>query len=79
LRCGQRPVPPPWSISSRLAALDIATSFACAYPIPSEHHVAVPADEQIVFDQIPDEWPCGPRADQRHTTRIVKPNKRESE
>jgi predicted DNA-binding protein with PD1-like motif len=37
----------------------IGTSFARAYVIPSEHHVAVPDDEQIVFEQIPDDGPPG--------------------
>jgi hypothetical protein len=37
----------------------IHTSFARAYVIPSDHRVAVPADEHIVFEQIPDEGPSG--------------------
>jgi hypothetical protein len=56
----------------------IDTSFARAYLIPCEHHVAVPAHEQIVFDQIPDEGAAGRRRI-NDTARIVKPNKRESE
>jgi predicted DNA-binding protein with PD1-like motif len=43
------------TIGGHLHQAHIHTSFARAYVIPSEHHVAVPADEQIVFEQFPDE------------------------
>jgi predicted DNA-binding protein with PD1-like motif len=42
------------AIGGHLHQAHIGTSFARAYVIPSEHHVAVPADEQIVFEQFPD-------------------------
>ena len=47
------------AIAGHLHKAQIDTSFARAYVIPSEQHVAVPADEQIVFEQIPDEGPPG--------------------
>jgi predicted DNA-binding protein with PD1-like motif len=43
------------AIGGHLHSAHLGTSFARAYVIPSEHHVAVPAHEQVVFDQIPDE------------------------
>ena len=46
------------AIAGHLHKAQIDTSFARAYVIPSEQHVAVPADEQIVFEKVPDE-PAG--------------------
>ena len=46
------------AIAGHLHKAQIDTSFARAYVIPSGQHVAVPADEQIVFEQVPDE-PAG--------------------
>jgi len=43
------------TIGGHLHTAHLGTSFARAYVIPSEHHVAVPAHEQIVFEQFPDE------------------------
>ena len=47
------------TIGGHLHKAQIGTSFARAYVIPSGHHVAVPDDEQIVFEQIPDDGPPG--------------------
>jgi predicted DNA-binding protein with PD1-like motif len=47
------------TIGGHLHKAQIGTSFARAYVIPSEHHVAVPDDEQIVFEQIPDDGSPG--------------------
>jgi predicted DNA-binding protein with PD1-like motif len=41
------------TIGGHLHKAQIGTSFARAYVIPSEHHVAVPDDEQIVFAEAP--------------------------
>jgi predicted DNA-binding protein with PD1-like motif len=46
------------AIAGHLHKAQIDTSFARAYVIPSDQHVAVPADERIVFEQVPDE-PAG--------------------
>ena len=46
------------AIAGHLHKAQLDTSFARAYLIPSEQRVAVPADEQIVFEQVPDE-PAG--------------------
>ena len=43
------------TIGGHLHTAHLGTSFARAYVIPSEHHVAVPAHERIVFEQFPDE------------------------
>ena len=43
------------AIGGHLHTAHLGTSFARAYVIPSEHHVAVPAHEQIVFEQFRDE------------------------
>jgi hypothetical protein len=43
------------TIGGHLHTAHLGTSFARAYVIPSEYHVAVPAHEQIVFEQFPDE------------------------
>jgi predicted DNA-binding protein with PD1-like motif len=43
------------TIGGHLHTAHLGTSFARAYVIPSEHHVAVPSGEQIVFAQFPDE------------------------
>jgi uncharacterized protein len=72
------------AIAGHLHKAQIDTSFARAYVIPSEQHVAVPADEQIVFEKVPDE-PAGrgrindTRVAVPPSTWSVKPNKRESE
>jgi uncharacterized protein len=42
------------AIGGHLHTAHLGTSFARAYVIPSEHHVAVAAHEQIVFEQFPD-------------------------
>jgi uncharacterized protein len=46
------------AIAGHLHKAQLDTSFARAYAIPSEHHVAVPADEQIGIEQVLDE-PAG--------------------
>ena len=46
------------AIAGHLHKAQIDTSFARAYVIPSEQRVVVPADEQIVFEKVPDE-PAG--------------------
>jgi uncharacterized protein len=46
------------AIAGHLHKAQLDTTFARAYVIPFEQHVAVPADEQIVFGQVPDE-PAG--------------------
>jgi hypothetical protein len=43
------------TIGGHLHTAHLGTSFARAYVIPSNHHVAVPQNEQIVFQQFPDE------------------------
>jgi hypothetical protein len=43
------------TIGGHLHQAHLHTSFARAYVIPSEHRVAVPAHEQIVFELFPDE------------------------
>jgi predicted DNA-binding protein with PD1-like motif len=42
------------TIGGHLHRAQIDTSFARAYVIPSEHRVAVSADENIVFEETPD-------------------------
>src|ERR1700686_2847599 len=42
------------TIGGHLHQAHLHASFARAYVIPSGHHVAVPADEQIVFELFPD-------------------------
>jgi uncharacterized protein len=42
------------TIGGHLHKAQIGTSFARAYVIPSEHHVAVPDNEQIVFAEAPE-------------------------
>jgi predicted DNA-binding protein with PD1-like motif len=42
------------TIGGHLHQAHIDTSFARAYVIPSEHRIAVPAHEQIVFEQFTD-------------------------
>jgi len=46
------------AVAGHLHKAQIDTSFARAYVIPSEQRVVVPADEQIVFEKVPDE-PAG--------------------
>jgi uncharacterized protein len=43
------------TIGGHLHQAHLGASFARAYVIASEHHVAVPAHEQVVFDQFPDD------------------------
>jgi predicted DNA-binding protein with PD1-like motif len=43
------------TIGGHLHTAHLGASFARAYVIPSEHHVAVPPGEQIVFERFPDE------------------------
>ena len=45
------------TIGGHLHKAHIHTSFARAYVIPCNHHVDVPPDEQLVFEQLPDEGP----------------------
>jgi predicted DNA-binding protein with PD1-like motif len=60
------------TIGGHLHTAHLGTSFARAYVIPSEHHVAVPAGEQIVFEQFPDE--DAPRGRGRNNdTRVAVP------
>jgi hypothetical protein len=49
------------TIGGHLHTAHLGTSFARAYAIPSNHHVAVPAHEQIVFERFPDEYAPGGR------------------
>jgi hypothetical protein len=60
------------AIDSHLYKVHINTSFARAYLIPSEHHVALPAHEQIASEQIPDEGPPGRR--RINATRVAPPD-----
>src|ERR1700686_5236985 len=61
------------TIGGHLHTAHLGTSFARAYVIPSEHHVAVPAHEQIVFEQFPDEdAPVG--RGRLNDTRVAAPN-----
>jgi uncharacterized protein len=61
------------SIGGHLHTAHLGTSFARAYVIPSEHHVAVPAHEHIVFQQFPDEdAPTG--RGRLNDTRIAAPD-----
>ncbi len=41
------------TIGGQLHKAQLGTSFACAYVIPSERHVAVPDNEEIVFEAPP--------------------------
>jgi uncharacterized protein len=45
------------TIGGHLHKAYLGTSFARAYVIPSEHHVAIPANENIVFDPSSDGLP----------------------
>jgi hypothetical protein len=45
------------TIGGHLHEAQLETSFARAYVIPSEHHVAVPDGEQIVYAAVPDSPP----------------------
>jgi uncharacterized protein len=45
------------TIGGHLHKAQLGISFARAYVIPSEHHVAVPDNEQIVFAEAPDAPP----------------------
>jgi predicted DNA-binding protein with PD1-like motif len=47
------------AVAGHLHKAQIGTFFARAYVIPSEHEVAVPTNEQIVFEEIPDDGPAG--------------------
>ena len=60
------------TIGGHLHTAHLGTSFARAYVIPSEHHVAVPAHEQIVFAQFPDkDAPAG--RGRLNDTRVAAP------
>jgi predicted DNA-binding protein with PD1-like motif len=59
------------TIGGHLHQAHIHTSFARAYVIPSGHHVDVPPDEQIVFEQTPDEGP--PSRGRINDTRVAPP------
>jgi predicted DNA-binding protein with PD1-like motif len=61
------------TIGGHLHTAHLGTSFARAYVIASQHHVAVPAHEQIVFAQFPDE--DAPAARGRiNDTRVAAPH-----
>ena len=60
------------TIGGHLHQAHIHTSFARAYVIPSEHHVAVPPDEQIVFEQFPDDGAPAGRG-RLNDTRVALP------
>jgi predicted DNA-binding protein with PD1-like motif len=61
------------TIDGHLHTAHLGTSFARAYVIASEHHVAVPAHEQIVFDQFPDDGaPVG--RGRLNDTRVAAPH-----
>jgi predicted DNA-binding protein with PD1-like motif len=47
------------AVAGHLHKAHLGTSFARAYVIPSDHHFALRADEQIVFEEIPDNGPPG--------------------
>ena len=58
------------TIGGHLHRAQLGTSFARAYVIPSEHHVAVPDNEQIVFAAAPE----GPQDRGRiNDTRVTLP------
>jgi hypothetical protein len=58
------------TIGGHLHRAQIGTSFARAYVIPSEHHVAVPDNEHIVFAEAPDGPPDRGRI---NDTRVTLP------
>jgi hypothetical protein len=58
------------TIGGHLHTAQLGTSFVRAYAIPFNHHVAVPAHEQIVFERFPDEDAPGGRG--RHNDTRVK-------
>jgi predicted DNA-binding protein with PD1-like motif len=58
------------TIGGHLHRAQVETSFARAYVIPSEHQVAVPASEQIVFAEAPDGPPDRGRI---NDTRVTVP------
>jgi uncharacterized protein len=60
------------AIGGHLHTAHLGTSFARAYVIPSEHHVDVPAHEQIVFEQFPDEGAPAGRG-RLNDTRVTVP------
>jgi predicted DNA-binding protein with PD1-like motif len=47
------------AVAGHLHKAQIGTWFARAYVIPSEHHVALRANEQIVVEEIPGDGPPG--------------------
>ena len=47
------------AVAGHLHKAQISTFFARAYVIPTEHHIALRADEQIVVEEIPDDGPPG--------------------
>jgi len=61
------------AIGGHLHTAHLGTSFARAYVIPSEHHVDVPAHEQIVFEQFPDEGAPAGRG-RLNDTRVTVPH-----
>jgi uncharacterized protein len=60
------------AISGHLHQAHISTSFARAYVIASEHQVAVPAHEQVVFAQFPDKGAPAGRG-RINDTRVAAP------
>ena len=60
------------TIGGHLHTAHLGTSFARAYVIPSDHHVAVPAHEQIVFERFPDDGAPAGRG-RLNDTRVALP------
>jgi uncharacterized protein len=60
------------TIGGHLHTAHLGTSFARAYVIPSDHHVAVPPGEQIVFERFPDEGAPAGRG-RLNDTRVALP------
>jgi predicted DNA-binding protein with PD1-like motif len=61
------------TIGGHLHQAHLHTSFARAYVIASEHHLAVPAHEQVVFEQFPDEAAPAGRG-RINDTRVAAPH-----
>jgi predicted DNA-binding protein with PD1-like motif len=61
------------TIGGHLHQAHIGTSFARAYVIASEHHVAAPAHEQVVFEQFPDKAAPAGRG-RINDTRVAAPH-----
>ena len=59
------------AVAGHLHKAHIGTFFARAYVIPTEHHIALRANEQIVVEQIPDDGP--PERGRITDTRVTLP------